>query len=225
MSNTMDEPLFVEEPLLIVEEPLLLTVGGSIPHPAPVDILDDDMEGAIVYYGLIPVGIDWTDSKSVQQYFQPIAGKTKTQVPKCLLMDAKTVLDKLKIVNFWRCLDSDGVKLWKGKFTQVYKRPSASNDRKAADQFARVQKAIESDLLAMEALREDAETEYVYVGLADRPAIQAAAAQATASKKRSKKNKRKRRTSTEPPTNSNQIYDRTAQNGWIRIEKGVGHHF
>jgi hypothetical protein len=140
-------------------------------------------------------------------------------------MDAKTVLDKLKIVNFWRCLDSDGVKLWKGKFTQVYKRPSASNDRKAADQFARVQKAIESDLLAMEALREDAETEYVYVGLADRPAIQAAAAQATASKKRSKKNKRKRRTSTEPPTNSNQIYDRTAQNGWIRIEKGVGHHF
>jgi hypothetical protein len=167
MSNTMDEPLFVEEPLLIVEEPLLLTVGGSIPHPAPVDILDDDMEGAIVYYGLIPVGVDWTDSnKSVQQYFQPIAGKTKTQVPKCLLMDAKTVLDKLKIVNFWHCLDSDGVKLWKGKFTQVYKRPSASNDRKAADQFARVQKAIESDLLAMEALREDAETEYVYVGLA-----------------------------------------------------------
>jgi hypothetical protein len=122
----------VEEPLL-PEEPLL-KVGDSIPQPAPVDILESDMEGSIVHYGSIPVGIDTNRSS---RSFDRSLGRIKPWFQcGCLLMDAKTVLDKLKIVNFWRCLDNDGVKLWKGRFTQIYKRPTVSNDRKPIDQFA-----------------------------------------------------------------------------------------
>lgn len=75
----MEEPLLPEEPLL--------KVGDSIPQPAPVDILESDMEGSIVHYGSIPVGIDWTEFKSVQQEFRPIAGKNKTMVPMWLSSD------------------------------------------------------------------------------------------------------------------------------------------
>lgn len=208
------------EPLLTEES--LLQVGGSIPHPAPVDILCDGMDGAIVHYGSIPIGTDWTDGKSVHMKFQPIFEKTRTMVPMCLLMDAKTVLDKLKIVNFWRSLDKDGVALWKGKLAKIYKRPTVSNDRKSSDQFARVQQALRSDPLAIEAIGgEDVELDYVYAGLADKTAIRAAATRATASSNRSKKKKKKRRTSTEPPTNSNQIFDRIGQNGMINAEKAI----
>ena len=138
----------------------------------------------------------------------------------CLLMDAKTVL--LKIVNFWRCLDNDGVKLWKGKLTKIYKRPTVSNDRKPSDQFARVHQAIESDPLAIEAIGgEDVEIDYAHAGLADKQAIRAAATRAMASSNRSKKKKKKRRSKADTPTNSNQILDRIGQNGMIAAEKAV----
>jgi hypothetical protein len=74
----------------------------------------------------------------------------------------------------------------------------------------------------MEALGDsDVETDFVYAGLADKREIRAVAAHATASSKRSKRNKKKRRRITETPTNSNQIYDRIAQNGLIRMENGI----
>mmetsp|Transcript_5691 Transcript_5691/g.8018 ORF Transcript_5691/g.8018 Transcript_5691/m.8018 type:complete len:407 (-) Transcript_5691:2965-4185(-) len=124
------------------------TTAAALRFPTPHPFFDDpkntenirelkELKDTVVLFKETPVGVDWSDSKTIQTLLPPLRGRTlefgkaggQRQVPQCLLQDCESDAQRLQIVNFWRNQRVDAQYDLSRNMKKFYKTPTLDNTR------------------------------------------------------------------------------------------------